>query len=259
MYVDSRPDPILVHAANPGPMTGAGNNTWLVEGAEPALIDAGVGAPEHLVALERALGGRPLVRVLVTHGHPDHATGVPAIRARWPDVEVCRWRAPDDDSRDSTVRGLADGEHIRAGDADLVAVHTPGHAPDHLCFWNMETRDLFGGDMLIAGTTVMIPAGHGGSLAAYLESLAHLAALAPRRVLPGHGPIIENPLDLIDEYVAHRRQREDQILECLASGATTVDAIVARVYPGLADAVRPAARLTVQAHLDKLRDEGRWP
>jgi glyoxylase-like metal-dependent hydrolase (beta-lactamase superfamily II) len=249
--------PFLISAANPGPLTGAGNNTWFIDGAEPTLVDAGVGAPEHLDVLTQALAGRRLVRLLVTHGHPDHAAGIPAIRARWPQVDVCRWR-------DAGAANHADEHHIeddariRAGDEELLAIHTPGHAADHLCFFSERTGDLYAGDMLIAGTTVMIPAGKGGSLRAYLASLDRLARLAPRRVLPGHGPIIERPLELIREYLAHRQLREKQILGCLEAGVTTVEAIVSRVYPDLPDGVRPAARLTVQAHLDKLKEEGRW-
>jgi glyoxylase-like metal-dependent hydrolase (beta-lactamase superfamily II) len=193
----------------------------------------------------------------VTHGHPDHAAGIPAIRSHWPRVEVCRWREAGDATH-TGARQVGDEDRIRAGDDELVAIHTPGHASDHLCFWDERTDDLYAGDMLIAGTTVMIPAGQGGSLRAYLASLERLARLEPRRVLPGHGPIIDRPLELIREYLAHRQLREKQILGCLQAGVTAVDAIVSRVYPDLPDGVRSAARLTVQAHLDKLKEEGRW-
>ena len=135
-------------------------------------------------------------------------------------------------------------------------MHTPGHAPDHVCFWNPETGDLFGGDMVIRGTTVMIPAGRGGSLRDYLASLERLASLAPARIYPGHGPIIDRPVELIREYQAHRRLREQQVIECLDDGLTDLDQIVARIYPDLAPPLRPAARATVEAHLQKLRDDG---
>jgi len=245
--------PLLLPAENPGPLTGAGNNTWLVDGSQPALVDAGVGADAHVNAIAEALAGRPLARVLVTHGHPDHASGAPALRARWPGLEVCVWHA----ARDRGARGLGDGEVVTAGDRELLVVHTPGHASDHICFWDAPRRELFGGDMLIAGTTVMIPAGKGGSLRAYLESLGRLAALQPVRILPGHGPIIDRPLELIAEYLEHRRQREEQIIACLSAGHTTIDAIVDRIYPDLQDGVRPAAMMTVQAHLEKLEEEGK--
>ena len=239
---------VLLTAANPGPLTGAGNNTWLIDGAEPTLVDAGIGAAEHLDAIAAALGGRPLARVLVTHGHHDHAGGIPALTSRWPAIEVCKWTG-------GVIRGwrrLHDGDVVRAGDDELVTVHTPGHAEDHACFWHAPARALFAGDMLIAGTTVMIPEGRGGDLADYLASLERLKALGPARVYPGHGPIIDRPVELIDEYLAHRALRDRQILACLADGVTDVDSIVARIYTDVPAGVLPAARLTVQAHLKKL-------
>lgn len=246
-------DPILIPAGNPGAMTGRGNNTWLLPGREPTLIDAGVGMPGHIDAIAGALNGVPLRRVLVTHGHADHSSGVPALRARWPGIDVCKWPSAEDES---SWRGLGEGQHVLAGDVVLEVVHTPGHALDHVCFWEPERRHLFAGDMLVQGSTVMIPAGRGGGLRAYLHSLERLAALDPARVFPGHGPIIENPLALIDEYIAHRRMRDEQVSACLSSGLTDPDAIVDRIYPGLDPSLRAAARATVEAHIEKLRDPG---
>jgi glyoxylase-like metal-dependent hydrolase (beta-lactamase superfamily II) len=238
---------LLIPAHNPSPMTGAGNNTWLIDGAEPALIDAGVGEAAHVDAIARALGRRSLARVIVTHGHADHASGVPALRARWPDLDACKWPHEADVG---AWRRLDDGARVRVGDGELVVVHTPGHAPDHVCLLHEATRDLYAGDMLTQGTTVVIPAGRGGSLRSYLASLARLKALAPARILPGHGPIIDRPIELIDQYVEHRRMRDAQVRACLAEGITDPDAIVAHIYPGLSAALRPAARATVMAHLE---------
>jgi glyoxylase-like metal-dependent hydrolase (beta-lactamase superfamily II) len=232
-------------------LTGHGNNTWLLDGEDPTLIDAGTGSAEHVRSIASRLGGRPLSRVLVTHGHPDHAAGITALRERWPAVESCKWLLPGE----AGWRGLSHGQRVRAGDRQLQVVHTPGHAPDHLCFWDSDNGDLFSGDMVIAGTTVMIPAGHGGNLRQYIQSLETMAALRPRRILPAHGPVIERPLELIADYLEHRRLREGQVRACLAEGISDVGAIVSRLYPDLPDAVRSAARLTIEAHLEKLKEE----
>ncbi|HEX5068641.1 MAG TPA: MBL fold metallo-hydrolase [Vicinamibacterales bacterium] len=232
-------EPLLIPAGNPGAMTGSGNNTWLLDGAEPTLIDAGVGRADHVDAIASALGGRALVRVLITHGHPDHASGAPALRSRWPAVDVRQW--PD---------ALSEADAVRAGDAMLTVVHTPGHAADHVCFWDESSRDLYSGDMLVRGSTVMIPAGAGGGLRAYLASLERIAALAPARVLPGHGPVIDDPLQLIAQYIEHRRLRHRQVAACLAKGIDDPDAIVTAVYPELPPALRRAARATIEAHLE---------
>jgi glyoxylase-like metal-dependent hydrolase (beta-lactamase superfamily II) len=243
----------LVPAFNPGPLTGRGNNTWLLDGAEPALIDAGIGRAEHVDGVAAALGGRTLVRVFVTHGHSDHASGAPALRARWPGVELHKWALPGE----TDFLPLSDGQRVRAGDRDLEVVHTPGHALDHVCFWDAAARELYAGDMLALGTTIVVPGERGGGMRAYLASLDRMAALSPARIYPGHGDIIERPLDLIAEFIEHRRLRERQVLACLDAGVTDLDAMVARIYPALAEALRPSARQTVEAHLGKLRAEGR--
>ncbi len=242
--------PLLLSAGNPGPYTGAGNNTWLLDGAEPTLIDAGTGESTHLEAIARALGARPLARVLVTHDHPDHSSGVPRLRDRWPDVDVravAGTLAP--------ARTLTDGENVRAGDRALQVIHTPGHAPDHVCFWDAAARELYSGDMVLLHTSVLIPAGRGGSVRAYLASLERLAVLGARRAYPGHGPTIEDPDTVIRRAIAHRQGRESQIIACLDEGLADVDAIVARLYPGLQAGLERAARLTVEAHLEKIRED----
>lgn len=234
--------PILIPAGNPSDWTGpTGNNTWLIRGSEPALIDAGVGHSEHVEAVEKALDGVPLARVLITHWHPDHVKGLPALQERWKGVKV--------------IDGP--GEPVPAGDGVLEIVPTPGHAPDHVCFFDPESRDLYCGDLARRGGTIVIPARKGGDLRAYLASLLRVRELNPRRLLPGHGPIVDDPIALIDEYVAHRQQREQQILQAMLDGARTVEEIVRRVYPALPASLSEGAADSVRAHLKKLRDDGR--
>jgi glyoxylase-like metal-dependent hydrolase (beta-lactamase superfamily II) len=233
---------ILIPAGNPSEWTGpSGNNTWLLPGREPALVDAGVGHPAHVEAVAQALNGAPLVRVLITHWHPDHVKGLPALRDRWKGL----------------VTVDAAGEPVPAGDGRLEIVPTPGHSPDHLCFYDRESGDLFCGDLARKGGTIVIPARKGGDLRAYLASLRLVRELGPRRLLPGHGPIVDDPVALIDEYIAHRQQREQQILQAMLEGARTVEEIVRRVYPAVPASLSDAAAESVRAHLAKLRDEGR--
>jgi glyoxylase-like metal-dependent hydrolase (beta-lactamase superfamily II) len=250
--------PIAVHAANPGPMTGTGNWTWLIAGRVPTLIDAGTGQEEHLQALERALGGATLAQVLVTHAHTDHASGAPAIVSRMPQVRLRKMLWPERDAKwPARYEALVDRQEIEAGDTTLIAVHTPGHAPDHLTFWHEATRTLFCGDLAVKGTTVWIPANLQGDLAAYLASLERVLALDPERLLPAHGPIIDDPQKVLRGYIEHRLEREQQILEALRRGDTTADEIVARVYRGLKAELIPMAGEGVVAHLTKLENEGR--
>ena len=239
---------LRIPAENPSPWTGPdGNNTYLLPGAVPTLVDAGVGVAAHLDAVERALQGSRLAQVLITHSHPDHVGGVPAIRERWPAADVRN--VPPDSCRD--------GEVIAAGARHLIALHTPGHSPDHYCFFEERARDLYCGDLARRGGTVVIPASKGGNLAEYLASLRRIRELAPARLLPGHGPIIEDVTALIDEYLKHRAEREEQVLEALGSGSTSVEEIVDRIYTGLHPLVVRAAADSVLAHLIKLKDEGR--
>lgn len=237
-------------ARNPGTLTGPGNNTYLVDGAEPTLIDAGVGHPDHVDELARVLGGRDLARVIVTHGHPDHASGVPALRARWPALTAHKWVGPGDSGDWLPLRA---GGVIRAGDHELSVIHTPGHAIDHVCFWHPQSRELFCGDMMTKTTTIMVPpSSRGGSLRDYLESLRRLAALEPALAWPGHGDVIDAPVERIHTYLAHRAERERQVQACLDEGVTDIDAIVARVYADTPSDLWPAARLTVEALFEKL-------
>jgi len=247
--------PRPLHAANPGPMTGEGNWTWLIDGAEPVLIDAGVGEASHLDAIDDAAGPRRL-HLVVTHAHSDHIAGAPAIRERRPASVLSKLPWAERDGALPWVP-LADGAVIPTGAGELEVLHTPGHAPDHVCLWHAGSRTLFVGDMLVLGSTVVIPGSHGGSLADYLRSLDRLLRLGPERAFPAHGPMIENPQALIHHYREHRARREEQVMAVLEAGPATPDDITARLYPDLRAALTPMARESVLAHLLKLADEGR--
>jgi ribonuclease/clavin/mitogillin len=248
---------VPIHAANPGAMTGAGNWTYLVGGATPVLIDAGVGQPAHMDAIAAAVSAEGPQRVLVTHAHPDHAQGAAAMLERWPSARFAKMPWPDRDARYPVPwEPLADGERIRAGDDELVAVHTPGHAPDHLAFWHEPSRTVFSGDLVLLGGTVVIPASFGGRLADYLHSLQRVRTLRPVRLLPAHGPAIEDPEHVINQYLEHRHQREMQVIGALEAGAGDIDGIVTRIYRGLKPELVPMARESVLAHLEKLEADG---
>lgn len=258
-------DPVRLAAHNPGPMTGAGNHTYLLVGDDGSavLVDAGVGDARHLAGIAAALDERrgTLARVLVTHGHSDHASGVRALAGAHPRATFFKRSWPALDSRYPVKwRTLADGDRLPVGRADddaLVALHTPGHSPDHVVFWHEKTRTMFSGDMVVLGSSVTIDASHGGDLREYLGSLKRMMALAPARLLPAHGERIDDPAPLLRGYIGHRLLRERQVLAALAAGRDTVPSIVESIYDGLPPALLPAARETVLAHLRKLQQEAR--
>jgi len=246
-----------MHAANPGPFTGSGNWTYLIPGAAPVLIDAGVGHAAHLSALALAAPDGP-AEVLVTHVHSDHSAGAAAIHARWPAARFSKHPWPERDAKiDVPWHTLTDGARVETAEGVIEVLHTPGHAPDHLAFWHADSRTLFAGDLLVSGGTVFIPASSGGNLVDYLQSLARLLDLRPLRALPAHGPAIDDPVALIHHYLDHRRRREEQIVTALESGLSTIDAVTEHIYTSLASAVVPMAKESVLSHLKKLEHEGR--
>jgi glyoxylase-like metal-dependent hydrolase (beta-lactamase superfamily II) len=268
--------PILIEVENAGPMTGLGNNTYLVEDDEAGagsdrlalLIDAGTGGDAHLAGMARRLAERQarLTDVIVTHIHPDHASGAPAIRTAFPGVRFAKYPWPEQDRQYAVDwRPLADDEEIRIGGTPLTVLHTPGHSPDHVALWHQDSRTAFTGDLVTQGGTVMIGWSHGGDLLQYLSSLKRILSLNPNRLLPGHGPVVTDPATLLTATIEHRLQRERQVYASLTRGLETVPAITESIYDGLDPAVVPAARDTVRAHLEKLRrerrafdEDGRW-
>lgn len=247
---------VPIHGANPGTFTGRGNWTYLLTGRKPVLIDAGVGERAHIDEIARHLRGGP-AEVIVTHAHPDHATGVTALAERWPHLRFRKLPWTEQDSKYSVPWiALTDGQVLEAGDDTVEVVHTPGHAPDHICLWQKSSRTLFSGDLVVAGSTVVIPASHGGSLAQYLRSLRRISALAPARLLPAHGAAIDDPQRIIREYIDHRRERERQVMSAVKSGSTSIEQITDAIYVGLSTALLPMAQESVRAHLEKLKDDG---
>jgi glyoxylase-like metal-dependent hydrolase (beta-lactamase superfamily II) len=250
----------LVFGHNPGPWTGAGSNTWLVGGAVPTLIDAGSGERAHVDELAATLEGTGearLAQVLVTHGHIDHAGGAAAIAVRWPEARFAKMPWAERDGRfPVSWHPLEPDQLVDAGDTQLWVVHTPGHSPDHVCFFEPRGGVLFAGDLVMTGGTVVIPASHGGDLARYLDSLRRVLELQPRRILAGHGPVIEQPAALLRGYIAHRLARERQIIDALTQhGPVSIPALVSLVYAELKPELHGVAAENVLAHLRKLESE----
>lgn len=259
--------PITLDALNPGVMTGGGNRTYLIaEDQGPAtLIDAGVGRAGHLQALAVALrvNRAVLQSVLVTHGHSDHASGASALVATHSDAVCLKFPWPEEDARIGVVwQPLADGQTVMAGGFPLVALHTPGHAPDHCVFWHEASASVFSGDLVIPGGSVVIQTARGGDMRAYLASLERVLALNPRKLFPGHGDVVDHPRRVLQASIAHRLQREQQVSRAVDDGYDTITRITESIYHGLPPSLMPAARENVRAHLEKLksdRPECPWP
>jgi glyoxylase-like metal-dependent hydrolase (beta-lactamase superfamily II) len=243
---------------NPGMMTGPGTNTYLVGRRDPILIDTGAGVPDYVPLLERYLGERGFTqpsRVLLTHRHRDHLGGVEQLRGRFHGLRVSKMRHKDA-GLPEPVDDLQDGETVHGDGVTLVPVYTPGHASDHLCYYLAEEQALFTGDVILGGSTTVIPADD-GDLLDYLASLRRLLGLDVRRIYPAHGPVIEDGPGKIREYIEHRMLRERQIVEALGDRVETIPDIVKRIYVEVAPVLHPVAALSVESHLKKLAREGR--
>jgi glyoxylase-like metal-dependent hydrolase (beta-lactamase superfamily II) len=232
-----------VVAPNPGPYTGPGTNTWLVDaGPVVAVIDPGPDDDAHLAALNRRLAGRTVGVVLVTHSHPDHlplaerfAGGHHASVRRFPE--------------------LGDGDVVRVGTLNLTVLHTPGHSGDHLAFQIPADGAVFTGDLVLGQGSSMVTYPE-GDVAAYLRSLQKLEALRPRILYPGHWDPVTDAMSKLEEYRTHRLEREAQVLAEVRRKRGTAADLTRRVYGELEDRLMVAAEMTLRAHLRKLVDDG---
>ena len=234
------PDVERLTAPNPSPMTLEGTNTYVV-GRDPAVvIDPGPNDEGHIAAIRRAAEARGGIGpVLLTHDDADHLDGVEPLG-----VEPTR---------------PSDGDTV----AGLTAIATPGHAEEHLCFLLPDGNGrfaCFSGDLILGeGSTIVGPRRFGGSLADYMDSLRRLQGLELTVLYPGHGPEVRDPQAKIAEYLAHRREREDRLVAALDRGERSREALLAEVWDDVPEDLRGAAAIAMEAHLEKLEDEGRLP
>ena len=238
MTGDHDPEGVVrVRARNPSPLTLDGTNSYVVG---RWVVDPGPADPAHLDALEQAAEGA-VEGIVLTHGHADHAAGAEPLARRAGGVPVKLPR---------------DGERI----GPFEAIATPGHSPDHVCL--LLSRTCFTGDAVLGvGSVVIGPAGPGepAALPAYLDSLRRLRALELDVLCPGHGPYVPEPRAKLDEYLEHRLERERRLLSALDSGLRTHDELLDSAWADAPRALRPAAGLALEAHLEKLAEEGRLP
>ncbi len=198
-----------------------------------------------------------LDKIVVTHAHGDHLGGVKQIRPRFGDLEVFKmpWPGQDDAGRHRRSRPRATAIRCSIDGATLRAVFTPGHAPDHLCYYLEEERAIFTGDVVLGAGTTVIP-DDTGDLGQYMGSLRRLLELEPELIYPAHGPVIRDAQGKIREYIAHRELREQQVIEALREGPLQVMAIVKKIYIDVPEFLHNAAASSVRSHLRKLENEG---
>jgi len=246
-------------AKNPGPFTFKGTGTYVVGEGEVAVIDPGPELEEHVAALLASLADEQVTHILVTHTHRDHSPAAKALKAATgaptygfgPHAGGKRGEAGVEEGGDWDFMPdivTTDGEEIAGGKWRFEAVHTPGHTSNHLCFALPESGILFSGDHVMGWSTSVI-APPDGDMAAYMASLDKLLARQDAVYWPTHGPAITEPQRHVRAFIAHRREREAGIIDCLKAGAETTDKIVERLYIGLNPALRGAAARSVLAHL----------
>jgi glyoxylase-like metal-dependent hydrolase (beta-lactamase superfamily II)/8-oxo-dGTP pyrophosphatase MutT (NUDIX family) len=255
------PGVLRLAAPNPGMMTGPGTNTYLVGGGPEntwAVIDPGPDDPAHIDAILRAAPGA-IRQIFVTHTHRDHSPGARLLKERT-GATTLGMRARHHEGQDTAFVpdvALTDGDPVTLPDGRILrAIHTPGHAANHLCYALDDVQLVFTGDHVMQGSTVVInpPDGH---MATYLASLEKLAALAPAWLAPGHGFVMDTPAQRIARLIAHRLARESRTLEALEQvGPVTLEALTPVVYADVPAARHAVARRSLLAHLEKLAEDG---
>jgi glyoxylase-like metal-dependent hydrolase (beta-lactamase superfamily II) len=240
-----------VLAPNPGIMTGPGTNTYLVGTDEVAVIDPGPDSSEEHLDTVAAAGAGRIRWILVTHTHSDHSPGAAGLKRRT-GAAVLGFDERDGFVPDETI---GDGSVVEGTGFRLRALHTPGHASNHLCYHLEGERLLFSGDHIMSGSTVVI-APPDGDMAAYLLALRRLKQYDLAGVAPGHGEWIDDAHAKVDEYLSHRQAREAAILEALRHRrAARIEELVSDVYTDVPEQLHPIARWSVWAHLRKLGAE----
>jgi glyoxylase-like metal-dependent hydrolase (beta-lactamase superfamily II) len=249
-----------IRAANAGPLTLSGTNTYLI--AEPAyVIDPGPADGTHLERVLDAANRRGgIAGIALTHRHLDHAGGVAFLRERT-DAPLAAGPMPPAEPgafEEPGARDLVTDVVLREGDrfGPLDVIETPGHSPDHVCLLAGEV--LFCGDTVLGEGSVFIPPGR-DSLRSYLDSLRKLTDLSLNALCPGHGPVVLKARAKLDEYIDHRLDRERRLIAALDRGLRRRDELLDDVWDDAPSALRPAAALTLEAHLEKLQVEGRLP
>lgn len=245
-------------APNPGVMTGPGTNSYLIGSDEITVVDPGPAIDSHIDAILSAVGDK-LKYIITTHTHRDHSPAWRALKQA-SGARVIGARPWDDTMQDESFdpdKEPTDGELVVEGEYCLRAVHTPGHVGNHYCFLLEGEQLLFAGDHIMNGSTVVIVP-PSGDMKAYLESLRKLLDCPLKAIAPGHGDLINQPVEAVEALIAHRLKRENKVLESLLSlGRSSVDDLVVRVYDDVDSKLHRMARLSLTAHLIKLEQDGR--
>lgn len=263
------PGVVRIVARNPGPFTYKGTNTYLAGSTSLAVIDPGPDDAEHRAAILAAAAGRPITHIFITHAHRDHIDGADRLRAETGAIACAYERLPPEPgSVLASPSGkefvnyefvpdqlLTDGEVVAGTDWEIEAIHTPGHAPDHLSFALRGRQIVFSGDHVMAWNTSVI-APPEGRMSDYMASLDRLVVRNDRLFLPGHGERIPEPVRMVRAYIVHRRVREQQILDTVKRGASSIDQITKAVYRGIDASVFGAACLSTLAHIEHLIERG---